>query len=110
MANCARMSMDLYSWRGYSAYELAVHNGFEGSEEEWLKSLQGADGKTTSINGVEQKDGAISLTGGDIPVSPEDSRRLSELAAPLDQLVNALTVTEDSVDLGGRFLDNARFR
>lgn len=25
--------------RGYSAYEIAVQNGFEGTEEEWLDSL-----------------------------------------------------------------------
>lgn len=30
--------------RGYSAYEIAVQNGFEGTEEEWLESLKGADG------------------------------------------------------------------
>lgn len=32
--------------RGYSAYEVAVINGFSGTEEEWLASLQGADGKS----------------------------------------------------------------
>ncbi len=110
MANCARMSMDVNSWRGFSAYELAVQNGFEGSEAEWLASLQGEDGKTTSVNGVEQQGGAIALTGEDIPVGSKDSRKLSELAAPLDALVNALTITEDSVDLGGKYLDNALFR
>lgn len=31
---------------GKSAYEIAVEHGFEGSEEEWLESLQGADGYT----------------------------------------------------------------
>lgn len=29
--------------RGYSAYEVAVENGFEGTEEEWLESLKGQD-------------------------------------------------------------------
>ena len=29
---------------GASAYEVAVENGFEGTEAEWLASLQGADG------------------------------------------------------------------
>ena len=33
--------------RGYSAYEIAVQNGFEGTEEEWLESLKGADGTMT---------------------------------------------------------------
>ena len=30
--------------QGYSAYEIAVQNGFEGTEQEWLASLRGADG------------------------------------------------------------------
>ena len=30
---------------GKSAYEIAVENGFEGTEEEWLESLQGEDGE-----------------------------------------------------------------
>ena len=30
---------------GLSAYEIAVRHGFEGSEEEWLTSLKGEDGK-----------------------------------------------------------------
>ena len=29
---------------GKSAYEIAVENGFEGTEEEWLESLHGSDG------------------------------------------------------------------
>lgn len=40
--------------RGYSAYEIAVQNGFEGTEAEWLESLHGADGK----DGQNGKDGA----------------------------------------------------
>lgn len=31
---------------GLSAYQIAVINGFEGSEEEWLESLKGDDGKS----------------------------------------------------------------
>jgi hypothetical protein len=31
--------------QGKSAYEVAVMNGFEGSEAEWLESLKGANGK-----------------------------------------------------------------
>lgn len=31
---------------GMSAYELAVKNGFEGSEKEWLASLKGAQGES----------------------------------------------------------------
>lgn len=38
---------------GLSAYEVAVENGFDGTEEEWLISLKGQDGK----NGIDGKDG-----------------------------------------------------
>ena len=42
---------------GKSAYEVAVQNGFEGTEDEWLKSLKG-----TSIASITQAD------------SPDDDR------------------------------------
>lgn len=29
--------------KGYSAYEIALIYGFEGTEEEWLESLHGSD-------------------------------------------------------------------
>ena len=35
--------------RGYSAYEIAVQNGFVGTEEAWLESLKGEDGSTPYI-------------------------------------------------------------
>lgn len=40
---------------GASAYELAVANGFSGTEQAWLDSLKGADGINGSngINGVD---------------------------------------------------------
>lgn len=106
----AGMGMNLQTWRGYSAYEIAVQNGFEGTEQEWLRSLHGTDGKTTSVNGIGHLNGDVTLTGGDIPVSASDKRTLSELAALVDALSGAITVANDSLDLGGRYLDNARFR
>lgn len=42
---------------GKSAYEIAVENGFVGSESEWLESLKGADGK----DGVDGKDGTSAM-------------------------------------------------
>lgn len=65
------ISMSLNSWRGYSAYEIAVQNGFEGTETEWLASLKGepgdaADGVT--VNGREAVEGNITLRGTDIYV------------------------------------------
>lgn len=38
--------------QGLSAYQVAVNNGFSGSESEWIKSLKGADGKIPDITSV----------------------------------------------------------
>ena len=103
-----RMALDDY--RGLSAYEIAVKNGYEGSETEWLASLKGMDGKTHSVNGVEQSEGNITLTGADLPLSPTDARTIPEAFQGVDTLLQALNVTGEAVDLGGRYLDNALFR
>ena len=42
---------------GESAYEIAVRLGFEGTEQDWLVSLQGLDG-TDGTNGTNGTDGA----------------------------------------------------
>lgn len=39
MENLLRGSLGFKGERGYSAYEIAVKNGFEGTEREWLLSL-----------------------------------------------------------------------
>ena len=44
---------------GKSAYEIAVANGFIGTESEWLESLQGKDGR----DGVDGKDGTDGTDG-----------------------------------------------
>lgn len=49
---------------GKSAYEIAVENGFVGTETEWLESLKGADGKD-GINGKDGVDGAPGQDGID---------------------------------------------
>ena len=104
------MGMNLQSWRGFSAYEIAVQNGFEGTQQQWLESLQGQNGQTTSVNGVAHQNGNVTLTGADIPVSASDERTLRDLAAILDRITSAMRFTDEAVDLGGRYLDNARFR
>ncbi|MGN1097026.1 MAG: hypothetical protein ACI4QU_04225, partial [Christensenellales bacterium] len=45
---------------GLSAYEIAVKNGFTGTETEWLESLKGTDGKDgkDGINGINGADGS----------------------------------------------------
>ena len=46
---------------GDSAYQIALNNGFVGTEQEWLLSLQGADG----IDGLNGKDGINGADGLD---------------------------------------------
>ena len=45
---------------GKSAYELAVEQGFQGSLDEWLASLKGADGQN-GVDGKDGTDGAVSI-------------------------------------------------
>lgn len=35
---------------GKSAYQIAVDNGFSGTEAEWLQSIKGADGRSLDLN------------------------------------------------------------
>ena len=49
---------------GKSAYEIAVENGFVGTESEWLESLKGADGKD-GTDGLPGKDGIDGKNGAD---------------------------------------------
>lgn len=46
--------------RGKSAYEVAVDNGFTGTEQEWLESLKGKDGKD-GVNGTSGTGEPVSL-------------------------------------------------
>lgn len=67
------LSMQLNDYRGLSAYEIAVKNGFEGTEEEWLNSLRGekgADGDFVTVNHKKSVDGNISVNGTDIQLYP----------------------------------------
>lgn len=47
------------TFQGASAYELAVKNGFEGTEADWLESLQGGFGATAELGDIQQ----INITG-----------------------------------------------
>lgn len=38
-----------FSRSGKSAYDIAVENGFVGTETEWLESLKGQDGQNMNI-------------------------------------------------------------
>ena len=55
---------------GYSAYQIALQNGFVGSEIEWLESLKGEQGPEgpegpRGLDGKDGKDGRDGLNGKD---------------------------------------------
>ncbi len=72
---------------GKSAYELAVAHGFEGTEEEWIQSLKGADGQK-GADGAKGATGATGATGakGDKGDRGDSDFTASELAALKAQL------------------------
>ena len=74
--------MGEYIENGKSAYELAVKNGFEGTEQEWLTSLHGKDGK----DGTNGKDG----NPGYSPVRGTDYWTAADQAAIVTDVLNAL--------------------
>ena len=61
-----------YGARGKSAYQVAVDNGFEGTEQEWLESLVGAPGQP----GKDGKDGQPGPQG---PAGKDGTMKFEEL-------------------------------
>lgn len=57
---------------GYSAYELALQNGFVGTEEEWLASLHGKDGSVRFEELTPEQ--TEMLRGPQGPIGPEGPR------------------------------------
>ena len=67
------ISLQLNDYRGLSAYEIAVKNGFEGSEKEWLASLKGepgAAGDQITVNRKRAVDGNVTINATDIYMTP----------------------------------------
>ena len=103
-----RMSMNDY--RGLSAYEIAVQNGFKGTEVEWLASLKGEPGKagdTITVNRKRAVDGNISVNATDINRRAGESETVAEVIDRIekaqttgltaDDIVNDLTGGENKV-------------
>lgn len=63
---------------GYSAYEIAVKNGFEGTEEEWLASLVGPKGDAFTYNDF----------------TPE---QIQELQKPASDMISQLENTDQTI-------------
>ena len=63
----------VYGKDGLSAYEIAVKNGFEGTEQEWMASLKGEKGNTLSVSFRYDEE------TGNLYYSAEDAEILDEV-------------------------------
>lgn len=75
---------------GKSPYDLAVENGFTGTEQEWLYSLRGSDGQD-GINGIDGVDGTDGVDG----ITPQPIWNGTELSWDLTGDGNADTTPVD---------------
>ena len=70
MQTDAQLQAEVTLFRGYSAYEIAVQHGFEGTEADWLASLNAT---SATVNGQSRdENGDIKLYATHIPVSGEE--------------------------------------
>lgn len=82
------ISLQLNDYRGLSAYEIAVKNGFEGSEQDWLASLKGepgAAGDQITVNRKRAVDGNVTVNATDIYMTP--GAQLETVAQAIDKRI-----------------------
>lgn len=91
--NEKEVRVQLERWKGYSAYEVAVRNGFNGTEKEWLEHLGGNINVT--VNGrVVDDTGNITVTAEHMTVLDEGQITVAE---KLNELTNEKFDAEDLV-------------
>ena len=73
--NFSVLNIGSISESGKSAFDIAVENGFVGTENEWLVSLKGTDGK----DGKDGKDGTNGQNGNDFKFSDFTPSQLNDL-------------------------------
>lgn len=92
---------------GKSAYQIALDEGFEGSEADWLASLKGADGRNgiDGINGTNGKDGKTPVKGVDYFTTAEINEIEEGAAAKVDLSNYAKTADLSTVATSGSYND-----
>lgn len=101
MSNTPEIKLQLQDWRGYSAYEVAVQNGFTGSQKEWLESLVGGALMIT-VNGRNvDENGNITVYASDIKMQenglftiPERFDQMDEQKMDKSAVVNNLETND----------------
>ncbi len=86
-----QITTKIETYRGYSAYEIAVQHGFEGTEEDWLASLHASAGK---VNGVgPDKDGNITVYAGNIQMDAKDPKTVEQTVQEMNTAIGQKAVT-----------------
>lgn len=90
------IKLELDRWRGWSAYEVAVQNGYEGTEAEWLASLKGKDGLTShkvANNLTTTEDGYVldARQGALLKEQLDSNQTATAGKVGVDSIVNDLT-------------------
>ena len=95
--------------QGYSAYQVAVINGFVGSEEEWLASLKGEDGITPEKGvdywTVEERAeiaNATNAANGAARIASDAAGEASEAAEKASKAEAELRAAAESGSLNGK--------
>lgn len=89
--------------RGYSAYDIAILHGFEGTEEEWLASLKGDDGAEgpRGYPGPRGEKGDKGDKGDDYILTELDKEAIAELvdvtSAVQDVKIDGESVTYEGI-------------
>ena len=103
---------------GYSAYEVALQNGYVGTEEEWLASLHGKDGTVgfeeltpeqiemlKGPQGIQGPEGPRGPAGPNYTITDRDYDAIAAKAATRVDLT-AYTTSTEVVNMLGRFERN----
>ena len=100
---------------GKSAYEIAVNNGFEGTEAQWLASLKGADGTVSfdeltegqkeSLKGDKGSSG-VYLGSGEMPSDCNVQIDPDGVAVSVEQILEILSAKKSKISTATLFADN----
>lgn len=98
LTSCEQLTAIIAPDNGLSAYEIAVKNGYVGTEQEWLESLKGADG-ANGVDGKDGKDGKDGVDGTDGANGKDGEPSVIEQTINQDITQNDITISGEAIDV-----------
>lgn len=96
--NEKEIRLELEKWRGYSAFEVAQQNGFNGTEKEWLEQLGGNINLTVNDRVVDDR-GNITLTAEHIMMVEEGqitiAQKVNNIGTEVTEAKNEIAALEN---------------